>query len=285
MSSPRRLWLIANASSGSNDEEALSLLEETCGDAGFHVAHRTHFPRYDLPTPAMLAAADVDLVAIFAGDGTLNSTIMHLAGWDGAVLVLPGGTMNLLYHRLHGEREIAEVIRAAAAGETRPLRPMIVRGPQWGALAGLMAGPGTSWNQVREAMRSKSIIEMAGHTIEAVEETLAGPMITCVEPALGRREGYPLVLLSPGEDGIEVTAYYAETPGDYLGQSVALLKRDFREGPHDQLGVADRIVLESTDGSAFGLLVDGEPAQTEGPRAEFVTARCEVDLLATQADG
>jgi len=285
MSDPRRIWLIANASSGSNDEEAVTLLEETCGHAGFHVAYRTHFPRYDLPTPAMLAAAEIDLVAIFAGDGTLNATILHLAGWDGAVLVLPGGTMNLLYHRLHGSRDMGEVIRAAAAGETSLARPTIVRGTQGSALAGLMAGPGTSWSHVREAMRESSIIGMAEHTIGALEQTLGGAMIACAEPALGRREGYPLVLLDPTDDGIQVVAYHADTASQYLEQSLALLKRDFREGPHDRLGLTQRIVLESTDGQPFGVLVDGEPAEPDGNRAEFVLARCEVDLLATQTDG
>jgi hypothetical protein len=285
MVTPRRIWLITNASSGSNDDEALELLEETCGDAGFHVAHRTQFPRYELPTPPVLDAAEIELVAIFAGDGTLNSTITELEGWGGAVLVLPGGTMNLLYHRLHGSRDMAEVIRAAAANETRRVRPSIVRGVGRSALAGLMAGPGTSWSHVREAMRETSIIEMAEHTIQAVEETLGGAAIACADPPFGRREGYPLILLNPHEEGIEVQAYHAETAGEYLEQSVALLKRDFREGPHDDLGRTDRIVLESTDGKPFGLLVDGETAETEGRRAEFVLARCEVDMLATQFDG
>ena len=32
------------------------------------------------------------------------------------MLVLPGGTMNLLYHRLHGERTLEEVVAAVARG-------------------------------------------------------------------------------------------------------------------------------------------------------------------------
>lgn len=284
MHEPARIWLVDNSSSGSNDEEALGLLEQCCGDAGFHVAHRTHFPRYELPSPAMLDAAGIATVAVFAGDGTINAAINHLAGWPGAVLVLPGGTMNLLYHRLHGDREMEEVIAAAAAGEVVRTRPSIVRGPQGKALAGLMAGPGTSWNRVREAMRETAILEMAENLIEAIEETLGGAMIACLDPPLGRREGYPLVLLSPVAGGIEVLAYHAESAAEYLEQSFALLKRDFREGPHDDLGLATRVVLASTDGTPFGLLVDGEPALAEAPEMEFELGACEVDLLATAPD-
>ena len=284
MENQRRIWLIDNSASGSNSDKALDLLEETCGDAGFHVAHRTMFPRYELPSPAMLDAAGIDLLAIFAGDGTINSAISGLAGWGGEVLVLPGGTMNLLYHRLHGDREMEEVITAAAAGETVPARPSIVRGPSCDAFAGLMAGPGTSWSQVREAMRDTSIIEMAEHTVQAVEASFDGAMIACTDPPLGRREGYPLILLNPHEKEMEVLAYYAETPPQYLEQAFALIRRDFRSGPHDELGRTPRLRLASTDRRPFGLLVDGEPAEAEKHEAEFVLGAAEVDLLATEPD-
>jgi len=285
MEHARPIWLIDNSSSGSNDDDTLRLLEETCGKCGFHVAHRTHFPRYELPSPAMLDAAGVGTVAVFGGDGTINAAIARLAGWTGAVLVLPGGTMNLLYHRLHGDRDMDDVVSAAAAGKAERVRPAILSGADKNTLAGLMAGPGTSWNHVREAMRDTSILQMAEHAIQAIEKTLGGAMIACKEPPMGRPEGYPLILLNPHEGGIEVIAYHAETAKDYLDQSFALLKRDFREGPHEELGRSDRVVLASTDGAPFGLLVDGEPAQGEGGEMTFTLATCEVDLLATQFNG
>ena len=282
MGNKQRLWLVDNASSGSNDQDALDALHDSCGVAGFQVVQRTDFPSYELPSPAVLDAAEVGVVAVFAGDGTINATINHLAGWSGAVLVLAGGTMNLLYHRLHGQRDMHEVVCAAAAGKSRRIRAPIVKSGEWRGLAGVMAGPGTSWNGVREAMRDNSIVEMAGNTVQAIEQTLGGAMIVCVDPPLGRRSGYPLVLLHPAEQGIEVVGYHADTMRQYLEQSVALLKRDFREGPHDDLGTVERVVLTSTDGRKFGLLVDGEPEQGEEVRVAFELARSEVDLLATE---
>ena len=91
MTEPRPLWLVNNAASGSNSDAALTALEACCGEHGFRVAHRTVFPAQDLPTPAMLDAAGIDLVAVFSGDGTINSLLTALAGWGGAVLVLEGG--------------------------------------------------------------------------------------------------------------------------------------------------------------------------------------------------
>lgn len=283
MGGARAIWLVSNESSGSNDDEALAALEQCCGQHGFEVARRTVLPRQALPTAAMLDAAGVDRVAVFAGDGTVNALIAGLAGWDGAVLVLPGGTMNLLYHRLHGGRSLEETIAAVARGETVMRRPGVIRAPQGDAFAGLLAGPGASWGRVREAMRDGRLAELAQTTIAAINETLTGEQIACLDPPFGLRDGYPLLSLTPHDDGIEVEAYHAETAGEYLEQAWALLRRDFREGPHDLLGKADRLTIGSTEGNPFAILIDGEQAEA-GPTLELRLAECEVDLLATETD-
>lgn len=282
--SPRPVWLVANANSGSNDEAARDQLEECCAAAGFHVIHLTEFPRYDLPTPAMLKAAGADLLAVYAGDGTVNAVISALAGWDGCVLVLPGGTMNLLYHRLNGERTMEQVIAAVASGKARRCRPQMIGSSAGQALAGLMAGPGTSWNRVREAMRENAVIAMAAETLSAIDETLDGARIAVARPQLGSRDGYPLLMLNPQDDGIAVLGFYAETAAEYLDQGFALLRRDFRQGPHEELGTAEKLVLRSSDGKPFGLLIDGEPAKAAA-EMEFALAECELDLLATDYHG
>lgn len=280
----RELWLINNVSSGSNDDAALAALDACFAEHGFRVAHRTEFPAQDLPTPAILDAAGLDLVAVFAGDGTINGLIGALAGWRGAVLVLPGGTMNLLHHRLHGERALDEIVGAVARGESVLRRPGVIRCPFGSAYAGLLAGPGTSWGRVREAMREAAVVELAESTVAAIDETLTGEMIRCAEPPLGRPEGYPLLCLEPGDEAIEVVAYYAETAGQYLEQAWALVRRNFREGPNEVLGRTRKVRLASTRGNRFGLLIDGEQAEA-APEVEFALAAAEVDLVATERNG
>jgi hypothetical protein len=284
MDGDRTIWLVSNASSGSNDDAALDALDACFNEHGLRVAQRTVFPDENLPTPAALDAAGTDLVAVFAGDGTINSLIGALAGWSGAVLVLPGGTMNLLYHRLHGERPMDEVVAAVARGEAGVRRPGVIRCSHGDAYAGLLAGPGTSWGRVREAMREAAVVELAESTVAAIDETLAGEMIRCAEPPLGRREGYPLLCLEPGDEAIEVVAYHAETAGEYLEQAWALVRRNFREGPNEPLGSASAVRLASTRGNRFGLLIDGEQAEAAS-EVEFTLAASEVDLVATGPDG
>ncbi|GGD62029.1 hypothetical protein GRI62_13530 [Erythrobacter arachoides] len=278
-----RLWLINNEASGSNDTDALTAFEGHCDTCGLKVAHRTIFPKQELPTVAMLEAAGIETVAVFAGDGTINAVLEALAGWSGAVLVLPGGTMNLLYHRLFGDAEMDEVLGAVARGGARRRRPGIIETASGHAYAGVLAGPGTAWGDVREAMRLKGPLEMAAEARAAIAETLFGSMLRVDKPQMGKREGYPLLLLTPTDEGITVDAYYAETAGDYFDQTLALMRREFRDGPHDRLGQADSFTLASTEHEGFGVLLDGEQCQVDGP-TEFRLVRCEVDLLATRDD-
>lgn len=276
--------LINNAMSGSNDAAALAALRAACAVAGLAITHEVSFPDDPLPSPRELDAEGIALVAIFTGDGTLNAALGMLAGWGGAVLVLPGGTQNLLAKRLHGDVTPDEVLARFAAGHARPRRPGIIRCPAGLAYAELQAGPGTAWQRVREAMRDGSVIELAQEGVSATAETLSAPGVTCSAPALGRDEGYPLVVLTAHDSGITVTAFHAKDAGDLMAQAMALLQRNFREGPHDELGTAHRVTLASVDGAPFGLLLDGEPADP-GASCTFELAPITVDLLATRADG
>ncbi|MCB5425401.1 diacylglycerol kinase [Altererythrobacter sp. CC-YST694] len=275
------IWLVTNAASGSNNPEALAGLEKAAQEAGINIERTIHFPADELPSAAELDAAGLEVVAVFAGDGTVNALIRSLYGWGGAVLVLPGGTKNLLFHRLHGQREPREIFAALALEEARRVRPGIIRCPQGDGLAGLMAGPGTAWYDVREAMRQADLAAMASGTAQAIGATLAAPMIACSDPALGRKEGYPLIMLTPQSGGFVVDAYHAETVQDYLAQGLALLRREFRDGPSDRLGLVPEIELASVSGEPLGLLIDGEKVDCAA-RVRFRLVPCEVDLLSTE---
>jgi len=277
-----RIWLVTNDMSGSNDAARLHDLNRQFEDAGLDVIRHSRFPAEDAPAPADLEAALVDIVAIFAGDGTLNAVISGLSGWRGAVLVLPGGTMNLLYHRLFGNMDCEAAIRRTAAGDLWRRRPGIISCAAGEAYAGLLAGPATAWYEVREALRQFDLAGVAESTGEALEESFQGEFVRCAAPELGRAEGYPLLVLNPRDTGIELTAYHAENAAEVLEQAAAILRRDFREGPHDRLGEAQELSLASVDGDPIEILLDGERAGAR-PLEVFTLEQAQVDLLASIA--
>ena len=284
MDDDRSIWLINNEASGSNDAEALTACEEACEHNGLRIAHRTVFPDTDLPSPAMLDAAGTSTVAIYAGDGTINAALLALAGWGGQVLILPGGTMNLLYHRLFGDLTMEQAVEAVADGSAVRHRPVVIESGCGTAFAGVLAGPGTAWSDVREAMRDNAALETLDESRRAMAETMYGERLRCDEPQIGKPEGYPLILLTPVNETIVVDAYHAEGVGEFVEQLFAVMRREFREGPHDRIGQGDRFVMANVGGGGFGVLLDGEACEADGD-TEFRLARCGVDLLATRTDG
>ncbi len=79
---------------------------------------------------------------------------------------------------------------------------------------------------------------------------------------------------------MQVDGFLLENAAEFLQQSFAVLRRRFREGPHERLGLLDCLTIENRAAEPLQLLIDGEPASL-GPRAEFSVAECPVDLLAT----
>ncbi len=283
MISGKTIWLAVNAASGSNSDDAVAALEQAFRDENCLIGRRIGFHEEGAPAIDELRRATVDMLVIFTGDGTVNSLVTGLTGWEGTVLVLPGGTMNILAQRLHGDAEPAEIIARVAAGRARLVRPTLVRSRHGDGLSGILAGPGTAWAQVREAMRETDVLGTISGAAEAIGESTAGSNVHCVEPAIGRPEGYSAIQLVPGADGFAVEGYYAETLGDYAKQGIALLRRNFREGPHDSLGHYRSVRLACPEGEAMGLLIDGEPGEA-GNEETFTLAHCGVDLLATRND-
>ncbi|WP_353226661.1 diacylglycerol kinase family protein [Novosphingobium sp.] len=274
------LWLVVNDTSGGNDTSALVDLLASIAAAGLQCQRTIHFPAEDLPTPQKLNKAEVAMLAIFAGDGTINAAVSGLSGWGGVILVLPGGTMNLLSKGLHGAASASEIIELIGSGKCTAVRPQVIQTSQGIAFAELLAGPGTSWAPVREALRDTNVSQMIETASEAITQTSEAPPLHLIDPKLGRENGYRLLALQPTQNGLHISGYCVESLGDFLRQGAAIVRRRFREGPHDDLGIVAQVTLAAENGGSMGLLLDGQPAGGEGTET-FALTQCAVDLLAT----
>ena len=151
-----RLWFITNPHSGSSDAKKAEAIEAACADRGLSFVGRTDFPDQNLPTIDDLDQAGADTVVLFAGDGTINAAACALAEWDGGILILPGGTMNMLAKVLHGDADPAAILEAAHEQARRVALPYVEAGKHR-ALVGLIVGPAASWYRAREHVRERSL--------------------------------------------------------------------------------------------------------------------------------
>ena len=273
-----KIWLVTNSASGSYSQQAVDDLETRFAEVGLTLDHIVTIPDEEPPERAALEAAGVDMLVIFTGDGTVNGVVTKLYDWAGHVLVLPGGTQNLLAKALHGTDEAAAIVAALGDGQTSVVHRHLIRTSQCDALCEVLAGPGAKWSDVREAMRDGDLGGMATTLGEAIGQSAGGAPVRIVQPALGKPGGYPAVRVHPAEGRMFVDGYAAETVADYAMQGLALLRRDFREGPHDELG--DHPAIECVSDQPIELMIDGE-RMTGGLRERFEMHECAVEFLGT----
>lgn len=272
-------WLCVNEASGSNDAARVEAVRAALAEAGAVPARVVNVPEDGAPSRSLLLEHGVGLLAVFTGDGTINSVVTGLEGWPGKVLILPGGTTNLLARALHGEAEAAEIARGLA--NLRPVRRPCIRTAYGAALIEVLAGPGATWSDVREGLRDGDLPTVAATSLSALRQSTTGPMVAVTEPALGKAEGYAGVRLETTAEAMEIEGYGTETVADYLLQGLALLRRDFRQGPHDDLGAHAHIVCRSLGEEPIELMIDGE-RRTGGAEERFSLAQLAVDLLASR---
>ena len=280
MTERKLTWLCVNGASGSNDPAALDGLLRSLADGGVSPLRTIDLAENRVPDRSELEAAGVDLLAIFTGDGSASAVAAACEGWGGEVLILPGGTANLLAHALHGDRLAADIL--ADLPGARVVRHTCIRTSQGTAMIEVLAGPGATWSDVREDLREGNIGAVAASSLAAIRESTVGSMVALVNPALGRPEGYAGLRLEPEGRGLKVEGYGADTVADYLKQGLALLRRNFRTGPHEDLGTVPEVVCRSLGDGPIELMIDGE-RHTGGQEERFVLDQLDLNLLTTTA--
>jgi hypothetical protein len=156
----------------------------------------------------------------------------------------------------------------------------MVRTSRGDAYCEVLAGPGAHWSDVREALREGDLGGLASTLGEAIGQTTAGPQVQVVEPRVGAEAGYPAVRIHPRSGLLQVDGYGAETVTDYAKQGIALIRRDFRQGPHDALGSYEVVLCRSDH--PIELMIDGERA-SGGHEERFEVAPCPVVFLTTNS--
>lgn len=276
-SSFTRPALICNLRSGSSDETLVERLTEICRTAGAPLVRTFILPGDALPTPAGLDEAGIDLLLVLSGDGTLNAAASKLETWDGAMLPLPGGTLNLFHKTLHGDRSPEDILHVALEGKAHSVHPPTILCDAGRAYIGVIAGPTTAWAEVREQFRSLSLGGLAETIPDAIDATLYGDGVRI----RGSDTSFQAINLTPKADRILAEGLITDSAGSILRHGIAWLGGDFREGPSVDLSERGAVVIDGS--GTIGLLLDGEPAELP-PGATYRLEASPLAFLATDPD-
>lgn len=270
-----RVWLITNSNSRTTDEAVIAGICEAIERAGGEIVRKIDLANEDLPD----VGDDLpDMIASLGGDGTANAVIARFGTEDGPpLLILPGGTMNLLAQRLHGEAPLDQVVeRALSQGHIVALP--LIEGPGFRSLVGVIAGPASAWAEVREDLREGAIEALITDVKAALEATFAGPTVRL----RGHTGDHAALFVEARDDGLHAHDIRADSILDLIRHGWAWLRRDFLGGPTERLEMGCDLVIESMEPEIM-LLVDGEVSSASAP----LTLRwgsCPARLIAT-ADG
>lgn len=272
------ILFIYNERSGTCDPALVSEIEELFAQRGWPVGQVRSIDEQPLPTREELEEQGVGLAIIFGGDGSLAAAADALEGWEGTLLPLPGGTMNLLAHALHGDLGPVDIVKAYLDGEGAVLRTPVMRAGDLTAYTGIIVGPTAAWGQVREALRNRDLVALAGEVPNAVAATFEEPGVNLE----GDETSYPAIFIEPGRSGLRAYGVLAGSAGDLFRHGWAWLSGDFREGPSEMLIVAPELRVDSP-AKTVDLLVDGEQSVAQAP-FEIRLGRSGVRFFAAQGE-
>jgi len=269
------IWFIANSGSGSFDAATCEALADRLG-----ATRRITLPDDDLPDAAEANGKGADRIAIFTGDGTIAAAVEALEGWKGELLILPGGTMNLLSKKLHGEADAPTIVERVTAGAMTLQDMPMLKGEGLRSLVGVIAGPTSAWGDVREAVRKFDLRVLADAVPEALRATFGDDLVSLK----GDDREFQAIFLDATETGVEALGVSASNAGELAQHGLAWLQGNFLGGPSVPLGFAPEYTIcgGSAQDGEIGLLVDGERASAHAP-CTFALTRSPIRFIATRA--
>lgn len=273
----QKFWFITNPGSGSSTTERCEVLDALFHERGMEAVGRTRFPEESLPKPDELDAAGADTVVLFAGDGTINAAACLLSNWEGGILILPGGTMNLLAKALHGDASAEDIVHAAHQEQRRIALPLIEAGKHR-AFVGLILGPAASWVHAREMVRAGRLVGLTRAVGHAWSRTFGRGVRVAGAPGLARDA--QAIFIKPDNDRIRLTAVNAR---DWA--SIGKLGWGWVTGDWVAAAAVTEVVAPSVRVLGFKpvlALFDGEPQRLE-PGTEISGGKTRPQFITTLA--
>ncbi len=269
-----RVWLILNKASRAVGEGWEATLVAAFEARGCAVAGTTDFSNDALPTVDQLKG--IDTVAVAAGDGTINATASALDDWEGMLLVLPGGTMNLLAKALHDGSVDPQAIIAAVADppKTRHVPTVDVEGAR--AYVGAIVGPAASWVHAREAVRKSAW----GKLRRAVRLAYLRSLSHSVRLVAGNRRSrsYRAVFIHPDGDALSLVKVRADGWQDGVRLGFGYLTGSWENARGVETARARAVTL-AEDRPIFALF-DGEPLRLP-PRTTLTLGKTRLRFITT----
>jgi len=216
-----------------------------------------------------LAQKQPDLFLVWGGDGTIRSALSLAGPITDRLLILPGGTMNLLPKAVHGEKPWDQIVRDVLKGhETRTLSAGDVNGEHF--YCAMLAGAPARFAEVRENLRKGDIGAAAAGAAGAIDT------LKSLHLAASYADGYSFVdsslpvssvvgavigSLTRAGRGMEVASLANPSATGALNVVWTSFFTDWRKADGVETAPAVSLEIGNDDGGDIPMIADGEPVE------------------------
>lgn len=271
-----------NPASGSVTADGGDKLRAALEEAGVRDAELVELDRADFQAQLkQLSEANPDLFVVWGGDGTLR-TALTLAGQTPNLLLLPGGTMNMLTKSIHGDKSWDAILKEVLASPKRTVIPAGKVNDEHFFCA-MLAGAPARLAEARESLRRGELVKAA------VEARAALETVASLNLEARYRDGYSFeratlpptsiigVLVGPmaRDAEMEVAALSEPTAGGALNVIWSSFVSDWRSAPNITIVPARSLVIEGE--GDIPVIIDGEAIEVgDTARVSYVkeAAQC-----------
>jgi diacylglycerol kinase family enzyme len=213
-----------------------------------------------------LAAMQPDLFIVWGGDGTIRAALSIVGPITPNLLILPGGTMNLLPRSIHGEKPWDVILREVLNAP----KLMSVSGGEANGnrfYCAMLAGAPAHFADARESIRRGDLAKAAAQTGTAIEtlktmhlEASYSDGYSFADTRLPTSSfvGAIIGTLTKAGKGMEVASLANPTATGALNVVWTSFFTDWRNAPGVEVAPADSLDIGAEDGRDIPVIADGE---------------------------
>jgi diacylglycerol kinase family enzyme len=273
-----RTIAIVNTAAGGTGAGSAQRLRDALSHLGRSDAQVLPFDCENGAAQFLAAAADSpDLLVVWGGDGTHRAALDTIGRAPSPLLLLPGGTKNLLSRSVHGHKPWQSILTSVVErSQHRQLPAGVLDGKRF--FCAMLAGAPAHFAEAREYLRDGNlggVIAQLGNAISAI----GGLHLTvqCSHRGVKATHALPagcLVAAVVGplsRDGMEVATLVRSTLGGALEATWASFQSGFHGLPDINLTPAEALEISNASGRSIPAMIDGESiAPSDRIRVSFL---------------
>lgn len=260
-------FALFNPKAGSVPNDARDRLTSVLHQAGINGAELVETdPDNCIAQLKTLAQTAPDLFIVWGGDGTIRAALSIVGPVTPNLLILPGGTMNLLSRSIHGEKSWDVILQEVLKGpKLRSLSAGEANGNRF--YCAMLAGAPAQFAEARESIRRGDLAKAAAQTGTAIEtlktmhlEASYGDTYSFKDTRLPTSSfvGAIIGTLTKAGKGMEVASLANPTATGALNVVWTSFFTDWRNAPGVEVAPATSLDIGADDGADIPVIADGE---------------------------